>query len=73
MKVLITSILSLFISVIYGQNKQPIELGIGFAIADNPYLYEDMSHPKDIFTNSGLTNRIHHRRSLCRFFQATSL
>lgn len=58
MKVLLTSILSLFISVIYGQNKQPIELGIGFAIADNPYLYEDMSHPKDIFTNGGLTNKI---------------
>jgi len=53
-----TLILSLFISVIYGQNRQPKELGIGFAIADNPYLYEDMSHPKDIFTDSRLTTKI---------------
>ncbi len=58
MKVWITLTLSLFISVIYGQNKQPIELGIGFAIANNPYLYEDMSHPKNIYSDSKLTNRV---------------
>ena len=51
-------ILCFSISVIYGQNRLPKELGIGFAIAENPYLYEDMSHPKDIFTNKELTNRI---------------
>jgi hypothetical protein len=58
MKIWIILILSLPIPLIYGQNRQPKELGIGFAIAENPYLYEDMSHPKDIFSNSELTNRI---------------
>ncbi len=58
MKIWIILFLSLFISGVYGQNRQPKELGIGFAIANNPYLYEDMSHPKDIFSNSGLTTKI---------------
>ena len=58
MKIWIILILSLSISVIYGQNEQPEKLGVGFAIAENPYLYEDMSHPKDIFSNSELTNKI---------------
>ena len=58
MKIWIILILSLSISVIYGQNEQPEKLGIGFAIAENPYFYEDMSHPKDIFSNSELTNKI---------------
>ena len=58
MKIWITLILSLSISVIYGQNRQPKELGIGFAVAENPYLHDNMSHPKDIFTNSGLTDKI---------------
>ncbi|WP_439132079.1 hypothetical protein [Polaribacter sp.] len=45
-------------AVIYGQNNQPIKLGIGFAIAENPYLFEDMSHPNTIFTDSELTKRV---------------
>ena len=58
MKIWIILILSLSISVIYGQNKQPKKLGIGFAVAENPYLYENMSHPKDIFSNSELISKI---------------
>ncbi len=58
MKIWIILIFSLSISVVYGQNKQPKKLGIGFAIAENPYLYENMSHPNNIFTNSELTDKI---------------
>jgi hypothetical protein len=58
MKIWIILFFSLSISVAYGQNKQPKKLGIGFVIAENPYLYENMSHPNNIFTNSELTDKI---------------
>ncbi len=58
MKIWIIALLSLSISITYGQNEQPKKLGIGFAIAENPYLYENMSHPIDIFSNSELTEKI---------------
>ena len=69
MKIWIILILSLSISVIYGQNKQPKKLGIGFAVTVNPYLYENMSHPKDIFSNSELTNKIQTNKIFPYFYK----
>lgn len=58
MKTSIILIFSLICSVFYGQNNQPINLGIGFAIAENPYLFENGTHPDTIFTNSQLTKKV---------------
>ena len=69
MKTWILLILSLSISMIYGQIKQPEKLGIGFAVAENPHLYENMSHPKDIFSNSELTNKIQTNKIFPYFYK----
>ncbi|TXD53157.1 MULTISPECIES: hypothetical protein [unclassified Polaribacter] len=69
MKIWIILILSLSISVIYGQNKQPKKSGIGFAVAENPYLYENLSHPKDIFSNNKLTNKIQTNKIFPYFYK----
>ena len=69
MKKSILLFVSLSISAIYGQNSQPKELGIGFAILENPYVYEDMSHPKDIFTNSELTDSVKTKKILPFFYK----
>jgi len=39
-----------------GQNQSPIELGIGFAIASNPYEFEDLSAPKNLFKDKDLNH-----------------
>jgi hypothetical protein len=41
----------------FGQNKQPIELGIGFAIATNPYKFENLSTPKNLFIDKELSKK----------------
>ncbi|MFY9241869.1 MAG: hypothetical protein WAO74_02455 [Polaribacter sp.] len=58
MKTWIVLISCLSFTLVNGQNNEPIDLGIGFTIAKNPYLFEDMSHPKNIFSDSLLTKRI---------------
>ena len=58
MKIWIIIVLSFSFSVIKGQNKQPKELGIGLAIAKNPYSFGNRTHPNDIYKNRELTDKI---------------
>jgi len=41
----------------WGQNHNPKELGIGFAIATNPYQFENSTHPTNIFTDQELKTK----------------
>ncbi|MCB9334930.1 MAG: hypothetical protein H6586_02200 [Flavobacteriales bacterium] len=41
----------------FGQNKKPIDLGIGFVISSNPYKYYDGSHYESFYTNENLNNK----------------
>ena len=69
MKIWLILILSLSFSSISGQNRQPKELGIGLAIAKNPYSYGNNSYPKDIYTNSKLTEKIHTKKIFPFFYK----
>lgn len=57
MKNWITILLTLIVLISYGQNKQPKELGIGFVIAANPYAFDDLSSPTNLFMNKELTEK----------------
>jgi hypothetical protein len=55
MKHCISILLTLLVLNSFGQNQSPKELGIGFAIASNPYEFEDLSTPKNLLKNKALT------------------
>jgi len=57
MKNWITILLAFIVVSSFGQNKQPKELGIGFTIATNPYQFEDLSIPDNIFKDKELTQK----------------
>lgn len=57
MKNWIPILLTLIALSSFGQNKQPKELGIGFSIATNPYQFEDLSIPDNIFKDKELTQK----------------
>ena len=57
MKHCITILLTLIALNSFGQNQTPKELGIGFAIASNPYEFEDLSTPEKLFRNKELTQK----------------
>lgn len=52
-----TIILTLIVLNSFGQNRKPKELGIGFAIASNPYEFEDLSTPENLYRNKELTDK----------------
>lgn len=54
MKSLIIQILIFITFTSLGQNKHPKEIGIGFTIATNPYEFENLSAPKNLFKNKEL-------------------
>jgi hypothetical protein len=51
----VTILLTLIVLNSFGQNQMPKELGIGFAIATDPYEFEVLSTPKNLFINKELT------------------
>jgi hypothetical protein len=57
MKNITTILLTLLVLNSFGQNQTPKELGIGFAIASDPYEFEDLSTPKNLYSNKELTEK----------------
>lgn len=57
MKTITTILLTLLVLNSFGQNQTPKELGIGFAIASAPYEFEDLSTPKNLYSNKELTEK----------------
>jgi hypothetical protein len=51
-------VLSLSASLTYGQNNEPIALGVGFVIPKNPYKFDANSFPEQIFTDKNFTNKV---------------
>ena len=58
MKILISIILTLIFFTAKGQNQQPKEFGIGFAIATDPFLFDRTYRPNDIFIDKELTEKL---------------
>lgn len=56
-KSFITVLFTLFFFSSIGQNHQPSELGIGFVISTNPYQYENLSHPSNIYSDKELSEK----------------
>jgi hypothetical protein len=54
MKNLIIQLLTFIAFTSWSQYDQPKEIGIGFTIATNPYEFEDLSIPKNLFKNKEL-------------------
>lgn len=57
MKICLTILLTFIILNSFGQNRQPIELGIGFAIATDPFAFEDLSIPGNLFSDKELSQK----------------
>ena len=57
MKNWITLFLALLPLNLFGQNRQPKELGIGFVIASNPYQFEDLPIPGSLYKDKDLTRK----------------
>ncbi|MFY0598136.1 MAG: hypothetical protein JXR03_00595 [Cyclobacteriaceae bacterium] len=57
MKNWIIILLTLIVLNSFGQNRDPKELGIGFAIPTNPYEFEDMSTPQNLYKNKEMTDK----------------
>ena len=54
MKNLLIILLIGLVAVSYGQNKEPIDLGIGFLVSVNPYQYADGSHYNHFYSEATL-------------------
>jgi len=57
MRILFALALLCSLKPIIGQNQKPISLGIGFAIAANPYQFEDFKIPENLYQNQGLSEK----------------
>lgn len=54
MKICLTCLLAMIALHIWGQGGNPRALGIGFAVADNPYQYENGGQPSRLFRDPAL-------------------